>query len=292
MPLSKGYLGADQIRYGYHGMLFERGGACVEIPSQSGRPPATARIDAYTCVETGPLVWIWMGDPAEADASKIPDTGWLNDPAWAFAHGYVHVPSNYVGLHENLLDLSHFTYLHPGNIGTPEFAATPFEVSTREDYVRISRFVPDCPVPDIFTRPTGMAAHQRISRETVSEYLTPDMNTAYAILTNLSPGADARTQFEVRISHFITPESADTTHYFFSFARDFAVADEEVTRYIEKGAKIAFGQDVDALLAIRDIAAAESDRPFEEINLRSDQAGVAMRRILKRLSDQQTRHSA
>jgi hypothetical protein len=60
----------------------------------------------------------------------------------------------------------------------------------------------------------------------------------------------------------------------------------------QSGAKIAFGQDVDALLAIRDIAAAESDRPFEEINLRSDQAGVAMRRILKRLSDQQTRHSA
>jgi phenylpropionate dioxygenase-like ring-hydroxylating dioxygenase large terminal subunit len=288
MPLSKGCLEGDQIRCGYHGLLFERDGACIEIPSQSAPPPASVRINAYPCVEAEPLVWVWMGDPAQANPADIPATGWLDDPAWVYAHGYVHVPANYVGLHENLMDLSHFTYLHPGNIGTPEYAAAPFEVSTHDDYVRISRFVPDCAVPDIYTKPTGLAAHQRISRETVSEYLTPGMNTAYAILTNLAPQPDAKEKFEVRISHFITPESSDTTHYFFTFARDFAVADQEVTRFIERGAKMAFGQDVDALLAIRDIATAEAGRSFEEVNLRSDQAGVAMRRILKRLSEQQT----
>jgi vanillate O-demethylase monooxygenase subunit len=292
MPLSKGCLEGDQVRCGYHGLLFERDGTCVEIPSQSAPPPASARINAYPCVEVGSLVWVWMGEPQQADPSDIPATDWLTDPAWAYAHGYVHVAANYVGLHENLLDLSHFTYLHPGNIGTPEYAAAPFEVSAHDDYVRISRLVPECPVPDIYTKPTGLAAHERISRKTVSEYLSPGMNTAYAILTNLAPKADSKAKFEVRISHFITPESADSTHYFFTFARDFAVADEEVTAFIGRGAKMAFGQDVDALLAIRDISSAEAGRSFEEINLRSDQAGVAMRRILKRLSEQQTRRLA
>ena len=287
MPLSKGCLEEDKVRCGYHGLLFDRNGACLEIPSQSAPPPATAKINAYPCVENGPLVWVWMGDAEAADPSAIPSTDWLTDPAWAYASGYVCTPSNYVGLHENLLDLSHFTYLHPGNVGTPEYAAAPFECTVEGDDVRISRHIPDCGVPDLYTKPTGMSPEDRVARSTVSRYISPGMNTAYASLINLAPKEGAQSKFELHISHFITPATIDSTHYFFTFARNFAVQSEEATRYVEKNAKEAFAQDVDALIAIKKVAETEAGWPFEEINLRSDQAGVAMRRILKRLSDQE-----
>src|SRR5260370_3783377 len=62
MPLSKGCLEGDSVRCGYHGLLFNREGICTEIPSHSAPPPSTARIEAYPCVEAGPLVWVWMGN--------------------------------------------------------------------------------------------------------------------------------------------------------------------------------------------------------------------------------------
>ena len=42
-------------------------------------------------------------------------------------------------MHENLLDLTHFGYLHAGNIGTPEWVNSPFEVSVKGDRVRVVR---------------------------------------------------------------------------------------------------------------------------------------------------------
>lgn len=289
MPLSKGTLEGDDVRCGYHGLLFDCAGTCLEVPSQKTPPPATARIDAFKCVETGPMVWVWMGDPADADERKIPDTSWLSDPDWAHARGYIHLEASYVGLHENLLDLSHFSYLHPGNVGTPEYAAAPFECKIDGDIVEISRFVDNCPVPGIFTKPTGMAPEDRISRLSASRYVSPGMYTAISELVNLAPKEDAQVKFTSHISHYMTPETNDSTHYYFTFARNFAIADKSVTRYIETQAKIAFGQDIDALLAIKDITEIESNRFFEEINLQSDQAGVAMRRILKRLADEEAR---
>jgi phenylpropionate dioxygenase-like ring-hydroxylating dioxygenase large terminal subunit len=287
MPLSKGCLEEDKVRCGYHGLLFDRNGICLEIPSQSAPPPATAKISAYQCVESGPLVWVWMGAPEAADASTIPATDWLTDPAWAYASGYVCTPSNYVGLHENLLDLSHFTFLHPGNVGTPEYSAAPFECTVNGDDVRISRHIANCGVPSLYTKPTGMTTEDRVARATVSRYISPGMNTAYASLINLAPKPGAQEKFEQHISHFITPATIGSTHYFFTFARNFAVQSEEVTSYVQKAATEAFAQDVDALVAIKEIGETEAGLPFEEINLRSDQAGVAMRRILKRLSDQE-----
>jgi phenylpropionate dioxygenase-like ring-hydroxylating dioxygenase large terminal subunit len=49
-PLSKGRREGDNIRCMYHGLLFDRTGRCVEIPSQDFIPPA-AKVRAYPVVE-------------------------------------------------------------------------------------------------------------------------------------------------------------------------------------------------------------------------------------------------
>jgi len=36
------------------------------------------------------------------------------------SHGYLHIEANYELMTENLLDLSHITYLHDGYLGSPE----------------------------------------------------------------------------------------------------------------------------------------------------------------------------
>jgi len=76
-PLSMGRREGDHIRCMYHGLLYDKTGKCVEIPSQEFIPPA-AKVRAYPVVERFKWVWIWMGDAQAADPSLIPiRTTWM-----------------------------------------------------------------------------------------------------------------------------------------------------------------------------------------------------------------------
>jgi len=282
-PLSQGKLEGDVLRCGYHGLAFRQDGSCAEIPSQTSVPPSTCT-RSYPVAERGPFVWIWMGDAARADESAIPDTSWLVDPKWNYVTSYLSLQANYVYLQENLLDLSHFTYLHPSTLGTPEYARSPFEVSTTENTVHISRFVAECDVPPIYAR-TGIAG--KMSRRTESEFVSPAMHHASAVLSDLQPEPGKRRDFTVYITHFATPETQDSTHYWFSFARDFALGETEVDEYMRQSAITAFNEDKGALEAIARIYRTEPEATGAEIHIKSDQAGVAMRRILLRMANEQ-----
>ena len=277
MPLSRGSLEGDQIRCGYHGLRFDASGQCTEAPAL-GRPLQAMSVPAYRLMERGPLLWLWLGTQ-EADEAAIPDTAWLCDAQWSYGYGSMTLSSNYVGLHENLLDLTHFTFLHPGNVGTPEYARAPARVTVDGNVVRIERHVADCAVPGIYAS-TGIA-DGRISRRTVSEFRSPGLHAASVELKPLA--SVGRDLFRVRITHFVTPQDLGSTHYFFTIARDFAQHDASATERMRSDALRAFEQDAEALEAIAVNQAL--DPAFVERSMKSDQAGVTMRRILKRLSD-------
>src|SRR5512134_1088063 len=74
LPLSMGRLVGDEIECGYHGLVYDCSGTCVKIPGQprASIPPG-ARVRSYPVVDRHHYLWIWMGDPARADATLIPD---------------------------------------------------------------------------------------------------------------------------------------------------------------------------------------------------------------------------
>ena len=74
-PLSVGRHKGDEIECGYHGLRFDRTGQCISVPSQDLVPPG-ACVRSYPIVEKNRWVWIWMGAPARADATLIPDYFW------------------------------------------------------------------------------------------------------------------------------------------------------------------------------------------------------------------------
>ena len=76
MPLSLGYLVSDQVVCGYHGFTYAPTGECVRVPSQT-HVPYGARVRAFPVREEAPFVWIWLGDPARAAASPLPELPWL-----------------------------------------------------------------------------------------------------------------------------------------------------------------------------------------------------------------------
>jgi len=94
-PLSKGRLEGGGIRCMYHGLLFDSGGRCIEIPSQDFIPPAV-KVRSLPVVERYKWVWVWMGNPIRADESLIPDTHYLEDAGWRGKPGYIHYEAEFV----------------------------------------------------------------------------------------------------------------------------------------------------------------------------------------------------
>ena len=115
----------------YHGLTYGPDGKCVLIPGQD-RIPVKAVVKTYPVVERYKLVWIWMGDPEKADPALVPDVHWMDSPGWVAAEGYHHVAANYKLLNDNLLDLSHETYVHGKTIGHDSVAESPFDSAPRQ----------------------------------------------------------------------------------------------------------------------------------------------------------------
>ena len=126
-PLSLGRIENDDLRCMYHGLKFAPSGKCIEIPGQSKIPPQ-ACVRAYPITDKYSGAWVWMGEPALADESLIPDFVGIDDPRWAMLPGRMDYNANYMLINDNLLDLSHIPFLHRYSLGaslTPEGVSRP-----------------------------------------------------------------------------------------------------------------------------------------------------------------------
>jgi len=282
-PLSKGYLEGDRVVCGYHGLTYDPSGVCVRAPMLK-TAPTYVRIQSYPVIERAPLVWIWMGDLKRADPSLIPEHGWLADAGWRSVGGYYHVVSNYVPLHENLLDLPHFSFLHADNIGTPEYAAAPFDVSAEGNKVRIVRRVDNAAAPPIYAVPMKLEG-KRVNRVSDSWFMTPALHVAFASIRNLDAASGERVDYRVNILHLLTPETQQSVHYFWFMSRDFALDDPSAGKWLKDSAVKAFQEDKDALEWICALVRQESGRPFTESSFASDRAGLAMRKAILALAN-------
>lgn len=134
-PLSKGRLMADgTLECAYHGLRYDMSGKCVAIPSHPTGPISPqAVVRAFPVVEQEGLVWVWPGDPAMAETRRPPRLPEIGDDGWeSITVGPLEMPSNYLLLIENLLDITHFYPLHDGNIGDVANSRIPVELEEGE----------------------------------------------------------------------------------------------------------------------------------------------------------------
>jgi len=181
-PLSMGTIQDDVIRCAYHGIEFGRTGSCHRVPSQLRILPQLA-VQSYPLREIGPYIWIWMGDPAEPDESLLPDQFALGitRPGWRVTPMFVmEMGCNYQLLHENLLDVSHISFLHPGLLDTGSMAATSFKASYQGGRVRISRDLNETP-NDMMARTFSLTAGKPVRRTLITEAIPPQLS----VITNI-----------------------------------------------------------------------------------------------------------
>ncbi|MFT8246859.1 Rieske 2Fe-2S domain-containing protein [Roseomonas sp. BN140053] len=280
-PLSMGRLVGDTVVCGYHGFTFDASGTCIRVPSQE-RVPRNLRIQSYPAVERGPFIWVWMGDAERADPASIPAQDWLTDARFDHVEGYFHVGCNYLSLHENVLDLTHVPFLHGEHNATLQFAEQPADVSVEGNTVTVSRNEYDRAPPPHYAASIGRS-DIRVNRLSVSQFLSPAFHGAQTIVELREPSPGERDRYLFKIIHAFTPESATSTHYFWSNARDSSVGDPEVSEIIRRRSTKVYSEDVEILEAAERIRQGESRSDFREVSVMADGPAMQARRITARL---------
>ncbi|HSI60991.1 MAG TPA: aromatic ring-hydroxylating dioxygenase subunit alpha [Ideonella sp.] len=278
-PLAKGQLVGDLLVCGYHGMQFDASGQCVHMPSMA-TVPANARVRGFPLAERAPLVWIWMGDPALADEALVPETPWLSGPAWRSVTGDFHIRTDYVAMHENLLDQTHFPFLHPGTVGTPEYARSKLDVRQQGEVVIIDRALRNSAPPGIYGVPAGIM-HKQVDRFSEARFASPALHTAFAKIVDLAPEPGALSEYRFNITHLITPETQGSIHYWWFNSRSFKLDDEAADRFLFDASVQAYLEDVEALQWILDGVLSDPE-PQTDLSFGPDRPGLLMRRGLAR----------
>jgi phenylpropionate dioxygenase-like ring-hydroxylating dioxygenase large terminal subunit len=251
-PLSLGEVSGATLACGYHGLKFDVNGQCVEVPGQA-EVPAGAKVRSYPVHEKNNLVWIWMGDPAKADTAKIPDMPWLSDPKWATTPGNLHVKANYQFIIDNLLDLTHVSYVHRKTLaGDPREATTPTKTERLNDGVRVGRWMIDFVPPPLFAKAGNFTG--KVDRWQHATWHPPGivyLDVGCAKTGSGAPQGDRSHGISIWSSHLITPETEHSSHYMFCFARDFSLDDKEMSKMLFEGSKATFLEDVEFLEAVQ-----------------------------------------
>ena len=280
-PLSRGKLKGDSIECPYHGFTYDESGACIAIPGQTAIPPG-ARVHSYPVVERYHWIWIWMGDPALADPDAIEDFRWMDDPQWRFAGERLALDANYILLVENLLDLSHLSYIHPTTLGTEKVAQTPMKSERLNRGVRVTRWVMDSPPPPFFQKAGNFAPDSHVDRWQVIDW-TPAafvrLDVGCAIAGTGARDGNRSQGITMRNLNAITPETSRTTHYFWAQAHDFKIHEKWMTDLIFQNVHAAFLEDLAIIGAQQDNIETRPDAP--RIDMNHDAGGVTARRMLE-----------
>ncbi|WP_221801575.1 aromatic ring-hydroxylating dioxygenase subunit alpha [Oceanobacter mangrovi] len=280
-PLQHSTLDGDTVVCGYHGMRYNDQGEVVEVPSQASCGGISIR--HYPLVEMGPVIWVWMGEPELADVTKIPAMPMLED-GWVTSEEYMDLKANYVYLHENLLDLTHLSFLHANTFGTPDYAKADFDVKITDDRMWLKRYVVPTRLPPVWAKPTGLEGKDA-ARITTSDFVSPALHIVHAEFYDISLDESERPDQRIKTAHIPTPATATETHYFVVHGRNFALEDNSVTEFMHQQLMAAFQEDVVGLQQQEQLMAQEEGEEYFEISVKSDAASVAMRRYIKRRAD-------
>lgn len=282
LPLSMGRRKGDAIECGYHGLTFDRTGRCVHMPGASRIPPA-AKVRSYPVVSRYGLLWIWMGDAAKADASRIFPVEHWDDPRWGRnCGGDMTVDCNYLYVTDNLLDPSHVAWVHITSFGNEACHEQPVEVDVLPDGVVASRWMLDAEVAPFYTKLVPFAG--RCDRLQHYEVRFPSHAIIKAVFVPAGTGGKGRALDERALLmdsyNFMTPVDASRTRYFWFQLRNCSPADAALSQLMDDGVRAAFAEDKAVLTAVHR-GFAEQATP--NIDLASDRAPLQFRRRLQQL---------
>lgn len=282
IKLSKGFLVGDTVQCGYHGMEFAPDGTCLHVPGQKNIP-RNADVPAFPVAEKWRFVWIWMGDPALADESLIPDI-WRNDhPDWGVVCGDpIPMKGDYRLVADNLLDPSHVSFVHRTTLGTDNVAEIPQTTEQNGDEVKVTRWILDSPAAPVYAKLGGFT--ENVDRWQIITFTSPAMvevDMGSCIAGTGAVEGDRSQGIELHAFNLVTPATRDTSYYFWTHVRNFKIDDVDVSATVKENFITAFTEDVAVIEGVQE--GMEDFPDLAPVNIAVDGGAIRARRVLQRM---------
>lgn len=268
--LSLGKVSAGLIACPYHGWQYRRDGQCVLTPQFPERVPGPSiRVKAFRCQERYGYAWVALEEPLY-DIPRIPEA---EDRAFAIVHEFYET-WNVAGLRvmENELDMAHPGFVHLGTFGSPEHLLPRDTVVQETD----GGLTYQCRIGVTTAHHAQQTANERVFDYTWYAPFTVRIRINYAdggpphlIVNSQVPITNDRTQFV----QFCLIEKG---------------------RNIDADKVVAFDRAVtleDKLI----LESTDPDVPIDprgERHMASDEPGIVMRRVLKRIIEREEHGAA
>jgi vanillate O-demethylase monooxygenase subunit len=283
-PLSLGRVHDGQLVCGYHGLVMGCDGRAASMPGQDvARFPA---IRAYPVIERYGFIWIWIGDSRAADPAKLPVQAWAEDPDWAYGGGLYHVACDFRLMIDNLMDLTHETYVHATSIGQKEIDEAPVTTRLEGDQVVTERFMDAIMAPPFWRmalKGAGLSEDEAVDRWQICRFTLPSqvmIDVGVALAGRGGYRADKAHKVSSIVVDFMTPETETSHWYFWGMARNFAAHDEALTAQIRDGQAQIFSEDMEMLERQQSNLSRNPSRRLLRLNI--DAGGVQSRLVIER----------
>lgn len=229
-PLSLGRIMGDDIKCMYHGLRLSCEGVCKSIPGTDLIPPNT-NIRAFPTVESDDWIWVWTGDPVDADPKLIPPCTGLHHPDYRMEANALDYDAHYELITDNLTDLSHLDFTHETTLGGSsgrQWQNNHPKITQVDNGVIISRW---------FTEEHNLPGNDDTNESWSSyRFLLPGL---FLMETKIFPEGTAasckfgdpldtiKPIFQRREQQAVTPINENTTRYFFASGLPSQVNDDE-----------------------------------------------------------------
>jgi phenylpropionate dioxygenase-like ring-hydroxylating dioxygenase large terminal subunit len=193
------------------------------------------------------------------------------------------VKTNYQLNIDNLLDLTHVSYVHKNTLaGDPREATTPTKTERLPNGVKVGRWMLDFVPPALFAKAGNFKENvDRWQFATWSPPSTVFLDVGCAKAGSGAPQGDRSQGISIWSTHLITPETEESSQYMFSFARDFALDDPETSKLLYEGSRETFLEDATILEAVQGNCDGGSLVGLVDVN--ADAAQLQARRMLQKL---------
>jgi len=290
-PLSMGkVLPGDRVQCPYHGLEFGAEGKCVHNPHGDGKIVATNRVRSFPVAEKHRLVWVWTGD-RQPDASAIPDFSVLDtDDEFAITkRDRIMVHANYELVTDNLLDLSHTSYLHDGILGNLEMVDAEMSIKHEGDTIVVGRASKNSSMPGMFK--SLLPGFERVDKWNTIRWTAPSNLLLRSGV--VEPGGAPESGTGYYGIHLLTPETDSSTHYHFAAVRwNILTRGDEVNLEIREKLgvtrRFAFADQDAPVIEAQQRRIEGANERVDPVLLSIDAGPVRYKRILQRLIQEES----
>lgn len=235
-PLSQGTREGDVVHCPYHGLGFDAEGQCVHNPFSDTLPKGAA-LKRWPTQERDGIIWFWAGDPAAADPALIPDFASINRAGLSPIKGLMGMKAPYEFATDNLMDLSHIEFVHKGSFaGNGVIFAGKHDVRQEGQTLHSDWWMPDVPAP-----PHTMGIYEPGTPTDHWLDMRWDAPASMLLEVGATPAGKPREEgVVVHQAHIITPESDETSHYFWATTRSTDHVQEEMDAVVRSLMEQAF----------------------------------------------------